>query len=81
MSNSANTLPQNHALVSCDISTVLGEGGFGIVYRAWDRQLERFIAVKEYMPSALAVRGSDHRVLVKSKNSAETFEAGRRSFL
>jgi serine/threonine protein kinase len=81
MSNSANTLPENHALKTCDISSVLGEGGFGIVYRAWDRQLERFIAVKEYMPSALAVRGGDHRVLVKSKNSAETFEAGRRSFL
>ncbi len=81
MSISANTLPANHVLLSCDISSVLGEGGFGIVYRAWDRQLERFIAVKEYMPSALAVRGSDHRVMVKSPNNAETFDAGRRSFL
>jgi serine/threonine protein kinase len=81
MSFSSNTLPINHALLSCDVCSVLGEGGFGIVYRAWDRQLERFIAVKEYMPSALAVRGDKHCVKVKSADNLETFEAGRKSFL
>lgn len=81
MSFSATTLPLNHALISCDIRSVLGEGGFGIVYRAWDRQLERFIAVKEYMPSALAVRGLSHEVRAKSPNNVEPFEAGRKSFL
>jgi serine/threonine protein kinase len=28
---------------------VIGGGGFGIVHRAWDHQLERTIAIKEFM--------------------------------
>jgi hypothetical protein len=35
------------------IKEVIGGGGFGIVYRAWDHQLERTIAIKEYMPVSL----------------------------
>ena len=37
-----------------EILSVLGIGGFGIVYLAMDHALERQVAIKEYMPSTLA---------------------------
>lgn len=38
------------------IGRTLGEGGFGITYLAWDKNMEVRIAVKEYYPGNLVVR-------------------------
>lgn len=64
-----------------ELTSLLGEGGFGIVYLAWDHSLERRVALKEYMPSALAMRSGSTQVQVKSERHRETFEAGRKSFV
>lgn len=76
-----NTLPLGHRLQEYVIEGLIGEGGFGIVYLARDTQLGRVVALKEYMPSSLATRGTDHQVSVRSMRHRETFELGLRSFV
>ncbi len=52
----ADALPTATRLHEFEILSVIGQGGFGIVYLAQDLALERHVAIKEYMPSALARR-------------------------
>lgn len=64
-----------------EVTSVIGQGGFGIVYLAYDHSLDRKVALKEYMPSDLARRTDDGAVTVKSERYAETFGAALRSFV
>ena len=64
-----------------EIVRVLGTGGFGIVYLARDHVLLREVAIKEYMPAALAGRGEGTSVSLRSHGFAETFARGLESFL
>lgn len=75
-----HALPAGTRLSEFEILEVLGEGGFGIVYLAMDRSLERQVALKEYMPS-FAWRKDQAQISVKSAQHADSFEAGRRSFI
>ncbi len=76
-----NSLPIGTRVAEFEIREVIGEGGFGIVYLAFDHSLQRTVAIKEYMPSALAARANDNTVTVRSKRHAEAFGAGLRSFI
>jgi len=64
-----------------EIIRVLGTGGFGIVYLARDHVLLRDVAIKEYMPVALAGRGAGATVSLRSQGFADTFAKGLESFL
>jgi hypothetical protein len=55
-SEHSSILPVGTYLGEFEITELVGQGGFGIVYLAWDHSLERRIALKEYMPAALAMR-------------------------
>lgn len=76
-----NAFPVGARLGEFEITGLLGEGGFGIVYLAWDSSLERQVALKEYMPSSFASRSSTMQVAVTSERDADTFQAGLRSFV
>ena len=75
-----NALPAGTVLGEFEITGLIGEGGFGIVYLAYDHSLQRKVALKEYMPSGLASRKSGMTV-AKSQQHIETFQAGLRSFI
>jgi serine/threonine protein kinase len=79
--DNASALPVGARIAEFEIRGVLGSGGFGIVYLAWDHALEREVALKEYMPGTLAGRGGDLSVSVRSTSMAETFALGLRSFV
>jgi serine/threonine protein kinase len=64
-----------------EIVSVLGQGGFGITYRAHDVQLGREVAIKEYLPSALAVRQDGATVLPRTTKMADDFGWGRERFV
>jgi len=76
-----DALPAGTRLDEFEILRVLGVGGFGIVYLAMDHALERQVAIKEYMPGSLAVRGQSSMVSLRSASHGETFGIGLRSFV
>ncbi|SEA11099.1 serine/threonine protein kinase [Variovorax sp. YR216] len=78
----AHTLPEGMRLLDYEIVGPIGEGGFGIVYLAWDHSLEQHVAIKEYLPAILATRASvSSAVVVKSQRHRDSFRVGMRSFL
>ena len=78
---SSNSLPVGTRLGEFEITRLIGIGGFGIVYLAFDHSLQRNVALKEYMPASLATRTDRGAVTVKSDRQAETFQLGLRSFV
>ena len=73
-------LPAGSRLDEFEIVRVLGAGGFGIVYLALDQVLLRYVAIKEFIPTALAGRTPEGAIVVRSPEAAETFEIGLDSF-
>jgi len=78
---SENCLPVGTRLSEFELTGIIGEGGFGSVYLAFDHSLQRTVAIKEYMPGALAGRNDDRSVMVRSERHKETFLTGLRSFI
>jgi len=64
------------------LGRVLGHGGFGIAYLAWDAHLEMKVAVKEFLPTDYATRGAQAtEVTPYSGESRDYFEYGLTRFL
>lgn len=73
-------LPQTR-LGEFEIISVIGEGGFSIVYLAHDHQLQRTVAIKEYLPGAIAYRNAEGVVKPRFEKYESTFKTGLQSFL
>jgi serine/threonine protein kinase len=64
------------------LGRVLGHGGFAITYLAWDLNLARKLAVKEFLPSGIATRAAGSTSVVTYSGQAKTdFEYGLEKFL
>ena len=76
-----DALPAGTRLGEFELLRLLAVGGFGMVYQAFDHSLQRQVAIKEYMPSALVGRGSTRSLTVRSSTHTQTYYAGLKSFV
>jgi len=74
-------LPAGTTLRGYELKSILGQGAFGITYRARDITLHRDVAIKEYLPTSLALREGRTTVVPRSADHAEQFAWGRERFL
>ncbi len=77
----SDALPPGTKLLWFEIVKVLGKGGFGITYLGRDNNQNQWVAIKEYLPSIYASRGSRQEVVPHSPSDARTFEWGLDRFL
>ena len=73
-------LPVGTNLGTYEIESVLGHGGFGIVYRARHLELDSIVAIKELLPLEFAVRDGC-TVHPRSADCVDAFEEARGRFL
>jgi serine/threonine protein kinase len=78
---SAQALPAGYGLLEYRIEKVLGVGGFGLTYLATDANLNLRVALKEYLPGDIALRGADQTIAPRSPDTAESFGWGKQRFL
>ncbi len=81
MPDHLHALPAGHQLNEYRIEGVIGSGGFGITYKALDIQLDKVVAIKEYLPSDFAVRTDATTVRPKSTADQDDYQWGLDRFL
>lgn len=79
--DNVQALPTGTQLGDFRLDAVIGHGSFGITYRAFDGQLAKVVAIKEYLPVEFAVRHGDSEVVPRGARFAEDFAWGRERFL
>lgn len=76
-----NSLKPGYRLHWYEIIKVLGQGGFGITYLARDTNLEKNVAIKEYLPIELAVREKDHSIHPLTEDRSKQYQWGLERFI
>ena len=76
-----NALPNGYRLQEYELVRVLGFGGFGMTYLGFDDNLNKAVAIKEYLPSDIAVRTSDNSVVPQASEFQGDFAWGLERFL
>ena len=76
-----NALPQGYRLQEYELVRVLGFGGFGMTYLGFDHNLDKGVAVKEYLPDDIAARTGDNSVVPKASQFRGEFAWGLDRFL
>lgn len=74
------SLPLGTVLHQYQLESVLGYGGFGIVYKARHQLLDQFVAIKEYLPQEIATRESS-TVHPLSRAAQKDFDEGLKRVL
>jgi len=76
-----SALPNGFQLQEYRIDRILGYGGFGITYLATDTNLDKAVAIKEYLPNELAVRTDGSTVKAKTRDDQDDFRWGLDRFV
>ena len=74
-------LPKGYLLYGYEIIRVLGVGGFGITYLAFDDEADRAVAIKEYFPAEFASRRDAGDMVLPSVSAESDFRWGLDRFL
>jgi len=77
----AKALPEGSILREWKLESVLGVGGFGIVYRGRGVYFDELVAIKEYFPSAISDRQDGETVTPTDSSSEEVYALGLRKFV
>ena len=56
------------------LGQAVNNGGFGIIYRAWDEVLQRVVAIKECYPASLVTRPMGSKNVVVNSSRAERYD-------
>jgi len=76
-----NALALQSMLLEYRLEAVLGAGGFGMTYLGWDTHLEKHVAIKEYLPTDLAVRALDGSVVPITTELQHNYQWGLERFI
>ena len=76
-----NALPQGYRLQEYELVRVRGQGGFGMTYLGFDHNLDKAVAIKEYLPADIATRTGDNSVAPQASQFRGDFEWGLGRFL
>lgn len=64
------------------IGRVIGFGGFGVTYLAYDQTLQKRIAIKEYLPGEFSTRmPNQEKVTIYSGDKEEQYQSGKGKFI
>ena len=76
-----DALPLQHRLNAYLLERVLGRGGFGITYLARDTNLDKLVAIKEYLPVEVAKREADTTVRPRIDSQRDLYGWGLDRFI
>ena len=80
MAKTEDYLPSGTFLSHFQIESVLGGGGFSVVYLGSDTENNERVVIKEYFPAKLAKRDPAMNVIAKDESTQKYFKQGRKLF-
>lgn len=80
MTNRSHALPKGYLIKGYRIEKVIGGGGFSLVYLATRLDTLEQVAIKEYLPAALAMRVETGRVEPMSEQRGTSYRQGIKRF-
>lgn len=75
-----DALPAGYRFDEFEIQDVIDASNDNIVYRALDHQLDRQVAIREFLPRTLMVRSDSQRLLPRSQQDHSAFSDGLARF-
>jgi serine/threonine protein kinase len=76
-----NALARQSMLLEYRLESILGAGSFGTTYLGWDTNLEKYVAIKEYLPTEFAVCALDGSVVPITSGREHDYKWGLDRFL
>lgn len=76
-----NALPPGYRFDEFEIQEAIDASMTSILYRAWDHQLERVVAIREYMPKAYVMRDEVMELVLHSERDHLVYTTGLNGFM